>query len=387
MPRKRRKARKRKSSFITFSAILRLGLVLILIFIAWAAYLDLQVRQKFDGKKWAIPARVFAQPLEIYEGLSLSPSFLEEALKSLGYKPVLQLQGPGQFTRRGPHYQVFTKGFSFWDKQQPPETYELTLEEGLVTSLSGPEDAFLLRLEPQEIGSIYPGHGEDRILVRLGSIPPLLGETLITVEDKDFANHYGLSLKSIARAALANLKAGNFVQGGSTITQQLVKNFYLTHERSLWRKVQEAMMSVLLELHYSKAEILEAYINEVYMGQSGPRSIHGFSLASQHYFNQPLQNLKPHQVALLVGVVKGASYYNPWNYPERTKSRRDLVLQLMADGGLIDESTRIRSQQLPLGLSQSSPRQQGNYPAYVDLVKRQLLRDYLIEDLQSEGLR
>jgi len=380
-----RRSTKKKHSFFSRSLFIKLFLMLTTLVIVWVVYLDFTVRAKFDGKKWAIPARVYAQPLELYEGLSLSSALFESELRSLGYQFVRQARLPGQVTKTGKAYTLKTKGFMFWDKEELSGTYKVQFDGVQVNSLEGADD-LVLRLEPQEIGSIYPNHGEDRILTRLVDLPPLLGETLIAVEDKDFARHFGISFKGIARAMLANAKAGGFVQGGSTLTQQLVKNFYLTQERSLWRKVQEAAMSVLLELHYSKADILEAYINEVYLGQSGPRGIHGFGLAAQHYFNQPLKSLKPHQIAMLIGVVKGASYYNPWRSPERTLKRRNLVLNVMAQTELIDESLLKQSLRQPLGVTSSAQKQFGDYPAFLDLVKRQLQQDYKTEDLQSEGL-
>jgi penicillin-binding protein 1B len=377
---------KGKKSLFGFSLLWKLFLFFILVFAAWLIYLDFEVRAKFDGKKWAIPARVYAQPLEVYEGLALSPKQLQSTLKALGYSVVSRLHGPGQFVKSGSVYQIRTKGFVFWDKEEISTTYQLTIDNNIVTSLVGADD-LVLRLEPQEIGSIYPNHGEDRIFTDLNSVPPLLGETLIAVEDKNFAHHHGISLRGIARAFFANIKAGGLVQGGSTLTQQLVKNFYLSHKRSLWRKIQEALMSVLLELHYSKAEILEAYINEVYLGQSGPRAIHGFGLAAQHYFNQNLESLRPDQIALLVGIVKGASYYSPLRHPERALQRRNLVLNLIADSDLISESELNSAVKRPLGVNINPQRQQGDFPAFLDLVKRQLQRDYRAEDLQSEGLR
>lgn len=383
---KRRASKPKKFQFLRF-LFWRILAACVAVVAIWVVYLDYTVRDKFDGKKWAIPARVYAQPLELYEGLQMTSTILDQELKSLGYRPVSKLQRPGQFVKQGGRYQIYTKGFAFWDKHEPAARYQLELSGQQVIRLKGADDDFILRLEPQEIGSIYPNHGKDRIFARLGDIPPLLGETLIAVEDNGFIHHHGVSVKGIIRAMWANIKAGGFVQGGSTITQQLVKNFYLTHERSLWRKIQEAVMSILLELHYSKSEILEAYLNEVFLGQSGPRAIHGFGLAAQHYFNQPIESLTPEQIALLVGTVKGASYYNPWRHPERSKERRDLVLKIMAQHQLISDDTLALSIQRPLGVTTRSQQKTGNYPAFLDLVKRQLRQDYRPEDLQSEGLR
>lgn len=362
---------------------------LLLILAAWIVVLDIQVRQKFEGKKWAIPARVYARPLEIYEGILLKPQALKEELLSLGYRPVKKIWQAGQFSVTGNRYDIFTRDFTFADKKESAARYAVyfNTQTHTVEKLVGADDDLVLRIDPKEIGSIYPRHGEDRILVQLDDIPPLLGQALIAVEDKDFAHHYGISPKGIARAMIANIKAQRFVQGGSTLTQQLVKNFYLTQEKKLWRKIQEALMAPLLELHYSKSEILEAYINEIYLGQSGPRGIHGFGLAAKHYFNRPLKNLQPQQIALLVATVKGASYYNPWRYPERAMQRRNVVLQLMADNQLISAAEKNTYASRPLGVVKKSELRLGDYPAFLDLVKRQLRRDYRQEDLQSEGLQ
>lgn len=367
--------------------------VLALLLLVWVVYLDVAVRAKFDGKKWALPARVYARPLELYEGLALTPELLEQELRALGYRPVERVSASGQYARQTAasrtHYQIHSRGFDFWDQSEAARQFSLTLAGQTLVALTDDKGAelALMRLEPEEIGGIYPSHGEDRLLVRLEDLPPLLGEILIAVEDRDFVRHHGISPSGIARAAWANLTAGRVVQGGSTLTQQLIKNFYLTRERSLQRKAQEAIMALLLELHYSKAEILETYVNEVYLGQSGARAVHGFALGAQHYFRQPLRELNTSQLALLVGVVKGASYYNPWRHPERTLERRNLVLQIMASEGLISAAEYQRAQKAPLGIVPQNDYSLQSYPAFIELVKRQLRRDYRDEDLQSEGLR
>ncbi|MEK9766298.1 MAG: transglycosylase domain-containing protein, partial [Thalassolituus sp.] len=195
---------------------------------------------------------------------------------------------------------------------------KVTLENGRVARVADANGVQpLIRLEPQYIGGIFPSHNEDRELVPLDAVPPVLVAALIVTEDKHFFDHWGVSAQGIARAMVANVKAGRMVQGGSTLTQQLVKNFFLTNERSLTRKVQEAFMSLLLELHYDKEEILGAYINEVYLGQAGRRSINGFGLAARFYFGKPLGELNTAEIATLVGLVKGASYYNPRRHPVR----------------------------------------------------------------------
>ncbi|MGH8396071.1 MAG: transglycosylase domain-containing protein, partial [Pseudomonas sp.] len=197
----------------------------------------------------------------------------------------------------------------------------------------------------------------------------------------------GVSPKSIARALWVNTSGGKMTQGGSTLTQQLVKNFYLTNERSLTRKLTEAMMAMLLELHYSKQEILEAYLNEVFVGQDGQRAVHGFGLASQFFFGQPLSELKLHQVALLVGMVKGPSYYNPRRNPERALERRNLVLDVLEQQGVATPEQVAAAKKMPLGVTTRGKLADSSFPGFIDLVKRQLREDYRDEDLTEEGLR
>ena len=372
---------------------------LLLIFLGgliWSFYLDVVVRDKFEGKKWSLPARVYARPLELYEGLSLTPQLLEQELKSLGYRFEAQLKAPGQVVKKvsassvDASYWVHSRGFEFWDKREPARSFVVAVNNSGVASLRdmAGADLPLVRLEPEEIGGFYPADREDRLLVQLGDLPPLLGETLLAVEDKHFLEHHGVSPTAILRAAWVNARSGDVVQGGSTLTQQLVKNFYLTNEQKFFaRKIPEAIMSVLLELHYSKSEILETYVNEVFLGQSGARAIHGFALASQHYFRQPLAELDTQEVALLVGLVKGASYYNPWRHPERAKERRNVVLGVMQKEGLISEQQLKLAQAAPLGVVPPGQSSSTNYPAFMDLVKRQLRQDYKESDLRSEGLR
>src|SRR6187402_147732 len=336
------------------------GLLLLVALVGiWTIYLDSVVRTKFEGKKWSLPARVYARPLELYQGQSLTPALFEQELRALGYRFEGGLDTPGQVVKKVSAgsaevvYHIHSRGFDFWDKKEPSHKFMLRVANGNVQGLIdlAGADLPLVRLEPEEIGGFYPADKEDRLLVRLADLPPLLGETLLAVEDKHFLDHHGVSPLAIVRAAWVNTTSGGVVQGGSTITQQLVKNFYLTNDQSiLRRKIPEAIMALLLEVHYSKSEILETYINEVFLGQSGPRSINGFALAAQYYFRQPLRELEPHELALLVGLVKGASYYNPWKHPERAKERRDVVLAVMQQEGLITEPQLKLAQAAPLGI-------------------------------------
>ncbi len=245
----------------------------------------------------------------------------------------------------------------------------------------------LVRLDPALIASIYPTHNEDRVLLRREQLPPRLVKTLLAVEDRTFYQHHGVDPRGIARAAYQNLRAGRTVQGASTLTQQLVKNFYLTQDRTLERKLNEAYMAVLLDWRYDKDEILTAYANEVYLGQDGNRAIHGFGLASRFYFNRDLDELDVPQTAMLVGILKGPSDFNPRRDPDRVIERRNLVIDLMAHHQIISRDAAEAAKQAPLGIVEGGARPSGEYPAFIQLVRRQLRRDYREEDLRSEGLR
>ena len=351
--------------------------------------LDVLVYNKFQGRKWSLPAHVFSREMELYPGLALSRDQFLWELGQLGYERKVDAKLPGQVSVAGNRVDVFTRGFTFWDSSEPAQKLRLQFNSSRLLTLlnSAGNSLSLARLEPLRIGGIYPSHQEDRELVRLGEVPPRLVETLVAVEDRNFFQHFGISFRGIARAMKANLQQGKTVQGGSTLTQQLVKNFYLNEKRTLSRKLLEAVMAVLLEVHFDKNEILETYLNEVYLGQSGQRAIHGFAMASRHYFQKPVGELELHQVALLVALVKGASYYNPWRYPERALQRRNLVLDVLAREGGVSEQQIQQARRQPLGIVARGSRRKNDFPAYMALVKRQLLEDYGDEALRSEGLR
>lgn len=316
--------------FRTLLLLLGLGIGLSL---PWAIWLDIQVRNEFEGRLWDVPSRVYARPLSLYTGKSIPRDSLLLELKAAGYRELQQASEPGSYSVKGDLFDINRRAFVFEDGAMPANRFLAQMKGDSIGSLSydsGTGDPGLVRLDPAEIASIYPLHDEDRTLVSLPDVPELLITGLQAVEDRQFKHHHGVVLRSIARAFLANIKAGRAVQGGSTLTQQLVKNYFLSSERTLARKANEAIMSVLLEWHYDKAQILEAYINEIYLGQQGKHAIHGFGRASEFYFDRSLQDLEPQQIALLVGMVRGASLYNPRRNPQRALQRRDQVLDILA---------------------------------------------------------
>jgi len=387
-PRSRNK-RRSSAPHPLFGWVIKLGLVGLVVLAGFAIYLDAVVQEKFSGKRWTVPAKVYARPLELFVGQKLTKTDFLTELDALGYRRESAASGPGAAAVAGNDVQLHTRGFQFYEGTEPARRINVRFSGAYVAGLSQGAGGTLAvaRLEPLLVGGLYPAHHEDRILIKLDQVPPYLVDTLVAIEDREFFNHHGVSLKSIARAFWINATAGQLRQGGSTLTQQLVKNFYLTNERSLTRKATEAMMALLLELHYDKNEILEAYLNEVFLGQDGQRAVHGFGLASQYLFSQPLSELKLHQVALMVGIVKGPSYYNPRRYPERALERRNLVLDVLAEQGVVPADQVAAAKLKPLGVTSRGSLADSSFPGFLDLVKRQLRQDYREEDLTEEGLR
>jgi penicillin-binding protein 1B len=388
--RRRKKSTRKYLNWKNLRWVVLAGALFTVVFGAYVVYLDISIRTQFEGKRWAIPAKVYARPLELYPGAPLSADQFENELLVLNYNKTNMPSRSGSYWRNGDNFYVVTRHFVFWDGTEPSVPMRVRFHRRQVLSVEQAktrDDLPLVRFDPAIIARIYPSHTEDRVLVQLKEVPALLIKALLAVEDRNFYEHGGISLRSIARAFVANLRAGGTVQGGSTLTQQLVKNFFLSNERTLTRKLNEAIMALLLEYHYSKDEILEAYLNEIFLGQDGRRAIHGFGLASHFYFDKSISNLNPQEIALLVALVKGASYYSPRRFPKRAMDRRNLVLDLLADEGDLSEHEAIEAKSKGLGVTKRAKSGVTSYPAFMDLVRRQLRRDYREEDLNSEGLQ
>ncbi len=360
------------------------------VFVSYLGYLDYHVRSQFEGKRWSIPARVYANPLELYVGYNISAAKFEELLHSLHYRKDAHLSVDGSYISNGAQIKVKTRDFTFWDQRQLSTTMQLDFNDtgiAAITDLADDKVIDIIRMDPVQIGSFYPTIKEDRILIKLEEAPDSLIKGLLASEDRDFYQHFGISLRGIARAIWTNIVAGRMAQGGSTITQQLVKNFYLTNERSVSRKVKEALMALILEYRYSKNEILEAYLNEIYLGQNGANGVHGFGLASEFYFGSTLKDLPLDQVASLVALVRGPSEYDPRRYAKRAVERRNLVLDEMTNEGYISAKEAAAAKAKQLKVIPRPLRANNLYPGFLELVKRQLKQDYREEDFTSEGLQ
>lgn len=363
--------------------------ILVLSFFGYLFFINHEITERFEGRIWQLPAHVYARPLELYVGKSISTNQLKFELDYLNYKNVEQLpQLEAQYRHWGNTFEIKTRDFVFWDGNEPSHTVRVAIDNNKVSSLINiytNESADLVRFDAGYLTGIFPAHSQDRVLVKLDDVPDMLVKMLLLIEDRRFFTHWGIDPQSIARALLVNVSSGHAVQGGSTLTQQLVKNLFLDKGKRLSRKINEAFMSLLLEFHYDKQLILETYLNEIYLGQDGRRAIHGFGLASEFYFGKSIKELSIDQMAILVGMVKGASYYNPKRNPEHARARRDVVLNAMQQSGLITARQSEKLSNKPIDTVQHA--RSGLYPAFIDVVKIQMQQDYQSEDLQSEGLR
>ncbi len=373
-----------------FSAFWRLSLVGLVVFAAYAFYLDAQIKKGFSGNKWEVPAQIFARPLRLSKGEEITPQEVIDELNLLGYRRVTFANDSGEFSYQNRVLTVQRRAFQFpegaeplrhlvvsWNGARVSEIYDKTQEREFGS----------VRLEPWLVTRMTSGSREDRMLVSLDTIPELLPKALTLVEDRNFYNHHGVAPLSIIRALLANIAAGRTVQGGSTLTQQLVKNMFLTRERSLVRKAKEAIMAVIIDARYSKSEIIEAYLNEVFLGQNGDMAVHGFGLASYFYFDRPANELSVPEIATLVAIIKGPSYYNPRKYAERAKERRDLVLRVLFDENEIGREEYERYINMPLGLASGASLASGKHPAFMEQVRRELDEILAEPSLRDSGVK
>lgn len=367
--------------------------LLLLAFVSFGAYLfylDAVIAQQFSGNKWQVPAQIYARPLILSLKEEITAKEVIEELELLGYRRVNQAKSTGEYQYRNQRFVVHRRAFHFPEGFQGETALAMTLKSGRVhsiTNLNSQTEISSFRLEPWLVTRLLSEGKEDRMLVSLGQVPPALLDALVLVEDRDFYQHHGIAPLSILRALIANISAGRAVQGGSTLTQQLVKNMYLTNEKSISRKVKEALMSILIDARYSKDQILEAYLNEVFLGQNGNSGVHGFGLASYFYFDRPLNELNLTEMTTLVGMIKGPSYYNPRRHPERVIERRNLVLRLMFEDGKINKSTFEKLLDEPVNVATGATLVKGKHPAFMDQVQREIRTILDNPDIRESGVK
>ena len=375
MPRKGKgKGRKPRGKRGWFWLLLKLFIVFVVLMAIYGVYLDQKIRSRIDGKVWQLPAAVYGRMVNLEPDMSITKNEMVKLLEATQYRQVSKMTRPGEFTVQANSIEMIRRPFDFPDSKEGQVRARLTFDGDRLDTIENMDNNRqfgFFRLDPRLITMLSSANGEQRLFVARNGFPDLLVDTLLATEDRHFYEHDGISLYSIGRAVLANLTAGRTVQGASTLTQQLVKNLFLSSERSYWRKANEAYMAVLMDARYSKDRILELYMNEVYLGQSGDNEIRGFPLASLYYFGRPVEELSLDQQALLVGMVKGASIYNPWRNPKLALERRNLVLRLLQQQQVIDQELYDMLSARPLGVQPRggviSPQ-----PAFMQLVRQEL---------------
>lgn len=357
-----------------WSLLFKLFLIFAAVTVIYGIYLDQQIKERIDGNVWELPAAVYGQIIDLEPDSEYSLSDVVSMLVGAQYRQQdTKATRPGEFIVSNDSIEIYRRPFTFPDGEEQAFRVKITFYENRVdriTNLDTGRDFGLLRIDPKLITMMHSPNGEQRLFVPLKEFPDSLLQTLIATEDKRFYDHHGVSLYSIGRAIFVNLTTGR-TEGGSTLTQQTVKNLFLTNERSLSRKIREAYMALILDARYSKERILELYLNEVYFGQAGSEEIHGFPLASLYYFGRPVNELTLDQQAVLVGMVKGASLYNPWTQPQQVIERRNVVLKLTEQQGIIDDELYNLLSQRPLSVLPKggviSPQ-----PAFMQVVRSEL---------------
>ncbi len=351
--------------------------------------LDKQVREQFAQLQWQVPTRIFARPLLLAEGVRLNPEAMELELTAASYRNDGAGQLPGTFKRDGGKFTLATRSFVDMDGPVRERQLQVVISAGRVVSVVDAATKKRLdsaRLDPARIATLYGNTEEERRLVRLEEVPPLIVSGLQAVEDRNFKNHHGIDPKGLMRAIWVNLREGEFEQGASTLTQQMVRSLFLSNTKTISRKVKEASYALIIEARFDKKRILEAYLNQVYLGQQGEQSVHGVAAGAEFWFGRDLNSLRTEDMALLIGIIQGPAYWDPRKHPERALVRRATVLGVWEELGLITKAEAARANATPLGVSAKPGVAKNRNPAFMDLVRRQLARDYPADALKGAGM-
>lgn len=357
---------------------------------AYMLYLDAHIKKTIDGSIWQVPAQVYARSLALSVNKQISKQEVRDELTLLGYRKSRELTRSGEFSFSGNSLVLFKRAFHFPNGLEPARKIKITWKGDRITQiteLSTQQSVQQVQLEPWLVSRLVSSNRQDRMLLESSQVPEMLIEALTLTEDKDFYQHHGVAPLAIVRALFANIAAGRTVQGGSTLTQQLVKNVFLTREQTLVRKAKEALMALVIDARYSKQRILNAYLNEVYLGQNGDMAVHGFGLAAYYYFDRPLNELDAPEIALLVGMVKGPSYYNPLRHPKRATTRRNLVLRILLENDKLTPDEYSKMVNMPLRLNTSGNLASGKHPAFMDKVRRELAEILAEPSLRESGVK
>ncbi|MCM2678767.1 penicillin-binding protein 1B [Echinimonas agarilytica] len=354
--------------------VLKFGVALGALLVGYLIYLDSKMLSVFSHLQQSQAIEIHSRALEIKPGVRLTRSDLTLELDDLNYQRVSRPSRTNQYSASSSKVEVMLNNAV---QTTPVQRHHVMVhfDQDRVASiddLDAGESLEQFTLPARVLDKIWAGEREDRIHVPLEQVPQQLIDLLLLVEDRDFYNHWGVNPIAIGRALIANISAGKTVQGGSTLTQQLTKNLLLTRERSITRKINEAFLSLLLEWRYDKDRILEAYINEVYLGQSGATAVHGFATASQFYFGKPLNLLALDEQIILVAMVKGPSLYNPWRRPDNVVQRRDLILRVLLERQDITSDTYLAMVERPIKVVKKGKLQTNARPSLTSAVGLEL---------------
>ncbi|MDP9360773.1 MAG: PBP1A family penicillin-binding protein [Acidobacteriota bacterium] len=368
-----------------------LVMVCFVAFLAFVGYTNVVITKKFDSsRRWDLPSRIYSDATPIVPGMTIPRALLEPKLNHAGYHEApARVTNPGEYRYAGNTVEIYLQNFEYPDIEFRALPVAIELAGATVRAIRRLDDGVALRgirIEPELITSIYNDEMEDRLPVSLDSVPKVVSEAIISTEDRNFYHHEGISIRGTLGALATDIRNKNFTHGGSTLTQQLIKNLYLNPERTWRRKALEALMALLLEAHASKNEILEAYLNEIYLGQNGAVQIIGVEQASQVYFGKHVTYLTLPEAATLAGIIRSPNVLSPLSHPDRAKSRRDTVLQLMKEQGYITDTEYEQAIAAPLTTARF-PKTSRSAPFFVDLVLKQLKETYPETQLRTEGLR
>jgi penicillin-binding protein 1B len=357
----------------------------------WILDLDGIVRARFEGPRFSVPSKVYSAPGIVYPGTEWQRIDLQGWLARLGYRE--QPEGgalePGRYEWRPGALRVHMRAFSHPLRPEPARNLVFELGGGVIEQIVDASDQSLVDvvvLEPEPVSAFLGSDRQQRDLVSIDEVPRHLVNAIYSVEDRRFEQHHGIDFRRIVGAFLANVRAGRITQGASTLTQQLVKNFFLTPERTFSRKAREAVMALIVEARYEKADILEAYLNEIYLGQRGSTQVHGVGEASRLYFGKRAADLSLAESALIAAIIQSPNGISPHRSPERARERRDLVLEMMADVGYIGDRALEAALREPLRVA-AVPADEGEVRYFLDALSQQLPDVYDEGVLASEGLR
>jgi len=345
---------------------------------------------KFQLRRLSLPTRIFADFTPLKPGAPLAADDILEKLDRLGYRQNSVVAQPGDYINGRGQIDIYTRDFRHPSGHYPAQPVRVVFNRGggiaSVVSLKEAAPLDNAALEPELLTSILSDQLENRQPVTLNQVPQHLQDAVVVTEDVRFWHHPGIDPLGILRALGRNVRAHGVAEGGSTLTQQLVKNYYLTSERTMKRKILEAFMAVILDAKYSKQEILEAYLNDIYLGRNRSISIIGVGEASRFYFGKPVTDIDVAQAALLAGMIGGPNNYSPFADPQRALDRRNTVLGLMLHYRKIDQAMYDKSIAEPL--PQKPFRQKpglGSITDYVDRVLQEMSTDYGVKDVKGQG--